>query len=42
MKVERYTDKNGKTWVRVKFLDRARTEVIMIESEFIKCYGNVD
>ena len=42
MRTERYTDINGKTWVRVKFIDSARTEVIMPESEFVKHYGNID
>lgn len=42
MEVERYTDKNGNTWVRIKFTDRARTEVILPESEFIKHYGYIN
>lgn len=42
MKVEKYTDKNGKAWVRIKFTDRARTEVIIPEDEFIKRYGNIN
>lgn len=42
MKVERYTDSNDEAWVNVKFTDRYRAEVILPESEFIRCYGNVD
>lgn len=42
MKVERYTDSNGKAWVRVKFLDKYRTEVILPEVEFEKQYGKVE
>lgn len=41
MKVEKYTDKNDKAWVRIKFTDRAGTEVIMQENEFVKRYGNI-
>ena len=42
MKAERYIDNNGKAWVRIKFTDRARTEVILPEDEFVKRYGNID
>lgn len=42
MEVERYTDKNGKAMVRIKFLDNYRTEVILPESEFEKRYGKVE
>lgn len=42
MKVERYVDKNGKSWVRVKFMNRARTEVIMPEIEFVRHYGKIE
>lgn len=42
MVVERYTDKNGKAWVRVKFPDRYRTEVALPEAEFEKQYGKVE
>lgn len=41
MKVEKYIDKKGKGWVRIKFTDCYRTEVILSESEFVKRYGNV-
>lgn len=36
MDVERYLDKGGKAWVRIKFHDRYRTEVITPEPEFEK------
>lgn len=39
MKVEKYTNNKGEVWVRIKFLDAARTEVIMSEKEFLKRYG---
>lgn len=42
MDVERYTDKNGKALVRIKFLDKYRTEVILFKSEFEKRYGKVE
>lgn len=42
MKVERYTDKNGKAWVRIKFQDKYKTEVVIPESEFEKKYGKVE
>lgn len=42
MKVEKYVDKNGKSWVRVKFMNWARTEVIMPEIEFVRHYGKVE
>lgn len=42
MIVERYKDKNGQEWVRVKFTDWARTEVILPEDEFVKRYGNIE
>lgn len=41
MKVERYTDKHGKAWVRIKYFDKGRTEVIMPEEEFERTYGKV-
>lgn len=40
--VERYTDKSGKDWIRIKYMDAARTEVIIPESEYIKRSGNSD
>lgn len=42
MEVERYTDKNGKLWVRIKFLDKYKTEVVLSDSEFEKRYGKVE
>ncbi len=42
IKVERYTERNGEVWVRIKFMDAAGTEVIMPEEEFVKQYGRVD
>lgn len=42
MEVEKYTDNKGKSWVRIKFKDAARTEVIIPEDEFEKRYGKVD
>ncbi len=36
MKVEKYTNSKGEKWVRVKFLDKYKTEVIMTEEEFIE------
>lgn len=40
--MEKYTDKNGKAWVRLKYQDEARTEVIITENEFIRIYGIFD
>lgn len=42
MEVERYIDKNGKVWVRIKFLDKYKTEVALPELEFEKRYGKVE
>ena len=42
VKIEKYTDKNDKTWIRIKFTDSAKTEVIMLESEFEKQYGKIE
>lgn len=42
MKIEKYTNLKGETWVRIKFMDANRTEVIMSEEEFVKEYGKVD
>lgn len=42
MDVERYLDKGGKAWVRIKFHDKYRTEVITPELEFEKRYGKVE
>ncbi len=42
MKIERYTNSKGEAWVRIKFVDANRTEVIMSEEEFVKKYGEID
>lgn len=42
LKVERYIDMNNNPWIRIKFLDKYRTEVILPESEFEKKYGKVE
>lgn len=42
MKVEKYNDKNNEVWVRIKFLDKYKTDVILSESEFKKRYGKVE
>lgn len=42
MRIEKYTSSKGETWVRIKFMDGARTEVIMPEVEFEKRYGKFD
>ncbi len=42
MKVERYTNSKGEAWVRIRFMDVAKTEVIMPEEEFVKKYGKAD
>lgn len=36
---ERYTDESGKIYIRLKYNDKHRTEVVMQESEFEKVYG---
>lgn len=41
MRIEKYTNNKGETWVRIKFMGVARTEVIMPEMEFEKRYGNL-
>lgn len=41
MEVERYINSKGEAWVRIKFADAARTEVIMSEEEFVKKYGKL-
>ncbi len=41
MKVERYINIKGEVWVRIKFMNAAKTEVIMTEREFIKRYGKI-
>lgn len=40
--VEKYIDSNGKAWVRIKFMDKYRTEVILSELEFEKRYGKIE
>lgn len=42
MKVEKYNDKNNEAWVRIKFMDKYKTDVILSESEFEKRYGKVE
>lgn len=42
MRIRRYTNKKGETWVRIIFTDQYRTEVVMTEEEFEKRYGKVD
>lgn len=42
MRIERYTNSKGEAWVRIKFMNAARTEVIMPEAEFEKRYGKLD
>ena len=39
---EKYVDENGKVYIRMKYNDRYRTEVIMQESEFERVYGEFD
>ena len=38
MEVERYIDNKGESWVRIKCMDAARTEIIIPENEFKKRY----
>lgn len=40
MKTEKYVDKSGKVWKRIKFEDRYRTEIIVPELEFEKKLWN--
>ncbi len=41
MKIERYKNNNkGEKWVRIKFMNAAKTEVIMPEKEFVKSMEN--
>lgn len=42
MKVEKYIDNNNEPWVRIKFLGKYKTEVILSETEFEKRYGKVE
>lgn len=39
---EKYTDDNGKFYIRLKYNGKHRTEVVMQESEFEKVYGKFD
>lgn len=39
---EKYTDDNGKSYIRLKYNGKHRTEVVMQESEFEKVYGKFD
>lgn len=41
-RIERYTDQNRKPWIRIKYMDVVRTEVIMTESEYMKRSENRD
>ncbi len=41
MKIERYKNNKGEKWVRIKFMNTAKTEVIMSEKEFVKRYGKL-
>lgn len=36
---EKYTDDNGKSYIRLKYNGKHKTEVVMQESEFEKIYG---
>ncbi len=42
MRIEKYTNSKGEAWVRIRFIDTAKTEVIMPEEEFKKRYGEID
>lgn len=42
MKVEKYTNIKGESWVRIVFEGVTRTEVIMSKEEFEQRYGKVD
>lgn len=42
MIVKQYVDKNGESWVRIRFMDQYRTEVIIPETEFENRYGKVE
>lgn len=42
MRIEKYTNRKGEIWVRIKFMNAARTEVIMPEAEFEKQYRKLD
>lgn len=42
MIAEKYTDESGKIYVRLKYNDKHRTEVIMQESEFERVYRKFD
>lgn len=42
MEVEKYIDKMGRIYVRIKFMDKFRTEVVLPENEFVRQYGNIE
>lgn len=42
MRIEQYTNSKGEIWVRIRFMNAARTEVVMSEAEFEKRYGKLD
>lgn len=42
MRIEKYTNRKGETWVRIKFMNITKTEVIMPEAEFEKQYGKLN
>lgn len=39
--IEEYKGQNGVLWVRLKYLDKHRTEVAMQENEFERIYGKI-
>lgn len=41
MKVEKYINNRGEKWTRVKFMNAAKTEVIIPEEEFEKRFGKM-
>lgn len=40
--IEKYTDDKESTWIRIKYEDEARTEVIMPKEVFENVYGKLD
>lgn len=42
MRIEKYTNSKGEAWVRIRFMNAARTEVIIPEAEFEKQYEKLD
>lgn len=41
MIIEKYVNGKGEAWVRIKFMNATRTEVILSEAEFEKRYGKL-